>query len=216
MQVRIALSWEDGKTSEGNQRNGFWSASQGKTSKSDLQCPWLNFYNLWHLRILIVNAINLKIPTLVPWQIWFYAAVNIFLGVTLSHQDKSELFICVEYSSMPGFLPPNIHGNVWQLLPGKVQHSDSLLCFPELPWGWGLHAQVTLHCLWKFKVPFGSPAFREAVGSFATDSLGEFTLSLRNHIGKFFVCLLICFLCFMNKTCLVLIVSHKTSMTLHL
>lgn len=79
-------------------------------------------------------------------------------GITLSHQGRSELFICVECNSMPGFLPPNIHRNAWQLLPGKVQHSDSFLCFPQLLWGWNLHAQVTLHCLWKFKVPFGSPS----------------------------------------------------------
>lgn len=36
------------------------------------------------------------------------------------------------------------------------------------------------------------PSLIEAIGSFASDSLGEFTPSLQNHTGKPFVCLFIC------------------------
>lgn len=45
--------------------------------------------------------------------------------------------------------------------------------------------------------------------------LQEFAHSLQDHIRRPFVSLFVCFLCLMNQTYLVLIVSHKTSMTLH-
>lgn len=70
-----------------------------------------------------MNTINLKIPALVPWQIWFHAAVNIFYSdYFITSRQIWIIYLHVDYNSMPGSLPP-----------GKVQHSDSLLlCFSEL------------------------------------------------------------------------------------
>lgn len=67
---------------------------------------------------------------------WFHSTVNIFhLGYYITPRQIWIICLCVDCNNMPGSLPPNIHGNVWKLLPGKVQHSDSLLlCFSELHW----------------------------------------------------------------------------------